>query len=69
METKVFVALRAFIVHQGKILIIRESSLYNKSPNKGKYDVVGGKVNPGERFDLALKREVEEEVGVARHYW
>lgn len=64
METKLFVATKAFIVHNGKVLILRESSNYTDGSNAQKYDVVGGRVKPGERFDESLKREVEEETGL-----
>jgi len=30
----------------------------------GKYDVVGGRVKPGQKFDESLKREVAEETGL-----
>jgi len=63
MEIKVYAAMRAFIVHNGKILLIRESLKY-ESPNQGKYDVPGGKVKPEERFDDCLTREIKEETGL-----
>lgn len=64
MEPKLFVATKAFIVHNGKVLILRESSQYQDGSNSGKYDVVGGRVKPGERFDDSLLREIEEETGL-----
>lgn len=64
MKPKLFVATKAFIIHNGKILILRESSQYQDGSNKGKYDVPGGRVKPGERFDEGLVREISEETGL-----
>src|SRR3989338_8203780 len=63
-DIKLFVAMKAFIVHQGKVFLLRESSHYGDGSNLGKYDVVGGRVKPGERFDAGLLREIEEETGL-----
>jgi len=59
-----FVATKAFIVHQGKVLLLKESSKYSDGTNAGRYDVVGGRVEPGERFDDSLLREIKEETGL-----
>lgn len=64
MEPKLFVATKAFIVHEGKILILREASAYLEGTNTSKYDIVGGRLKPGERFDDSLLREVKEETGL-----
>jgi 8-oxo-dGTP diphosphatase len=61
MDIKMFVATKAFINFNGKILILRESTKYSDGSNANKYDVVGGRVNPGQRFDESLLREIEEE--------
>jgi len=58
------VATKAFVVHDGKILIVRESNRYKNGTNVGKYDVPGGRVKPGERFDAGLLREIKEETGL-----
>ncbi|MCP3685444.1 MAG: NUDIX domain-containing protein [bacterium] len=63
-EVKLFVAMKAFIVFGGNILIIRESSAYEDGFKAGEYDVVGGRVKPGERFDTCLLREIKEECGL-----
>ena len=64
MDIKIFVATKAFIVKEGKILVVRESGKYADGTNEGSYDVVGGRLTPGERFDEALLREVKEETGL-----
>lgn len=63
-DIKLFVATKAFIVHAGKVLILRESSRYGDGSNTGAYDVAGGRVKPGQRFDESLRREITEETGL-----
>ncbi len=63
-NVKLFVATKAFILHNGKVLTLRESPQYVDGSNKGKYDVVGGRVTPGEKYDESLQREVQEETGI-----
>jgi 8-oxo-dGTP diphosphatase len=64
MEPKLFVAMKAFIIHDGKVLILRESSKYQEGTNAARYDIVGGRVKPGQRFDESLRREIREETGL-----
>lgn len=64
MGVKQFTATKAFIVYDNKILILRESPRYKEGTNHGKFDVVGGRVKPGERFDESLLREIKEETGL-----
>jgi 8-oxo-dGTP diphosphatase len=65
MVSKLFVATKAFIVNdEGKVLLVRESSKYKDGANAGRFDIVGGRVEPGQRFDESLKREVKEETGL-----
>jgi 8-oxo-dGTP diphosphatase len=64
MVDKLWVATKAFIVYNGKVLIIRESTKYVDGANPNKYDVVGGRIEPGQRFDDSLRREIREETGL-----
>ena len=64
MDVKIWVATKAFISYKGKILILREASKYKDGTNAGRYDVVGGRIEPGQRFDESLLREVKEETGL-----
>lgn len=56
-----WVATKAFILYKGKVLILQEAGDYKDGTNTGRYDVVGGRLNPGERFDESLLREIKEE--------
>lgn len=64
MEPKLFVATKAFIKYQNKVLIIRESTKYQDGTNADKFDVPGGRIKPGQKFDESLRREVKEETGL-----
>lgn len=65
MEPKLFVSMKAFVVHDGKVLILRESAKDAERTQVGRYDVAGGRVKPGQRFDENLLREIREETGLA----
>ena len=65
MEPKLFVATKALIFYNQKVLIIKESSKYKEGTNEGKFDLVGGRIKPGQRFDESLKREIKEETGLS----
>ena len=60
---KLMVGVKALIVNDGRVLIIREAS-YEEGTNLGKWDVPGGRINTKEFLDEALRREVWEEVGL-----
>ncbi len=61
---KLFVATKAFIFYKNRVLLLRESSKYEDGSNEGKYDVPGGRIEPGQRFDESLLREIREETGL-----
>lgn len=63
-EIKLFTAAKALILHKGKILLLQESPKYKDGTHPGEFDVVGGRVIPGEGFENCLKREVFEEIGL-----
>jgi 8-oxo-dGTP diphosphatase len=58
------VAMKAVIVQDGKILLLREATAYQEGTNAGRYDFPGGRVEPGEHFADGLLREVAEETGL-----
>ena len=66
MENKILqrIAGKAVIVHEEKVLIIRESAKYDDGTRAGKYDFPGGRVEPGESLHTALVRETKEECGL-----
>ncbi len=64
MVDKLFAAMKAFIVRDGKVLILRESTKYSDGSNASKYDIVGGRITPGEHFKESLLREIKEETGL-----
>jgi len=53
------VGVGAVIVQNKKILLVERAA----PPAAGMWAVPGGKVNPGERLQVALKREIFEETG------
>jgi len=61
---KLFVAMKAFILHEGKVLILEEAKGKESGTNPGKFEFPGGKMNPGEKPEEALVREVKEETGL-----
>lgn len=57
-----FFAQKAFIVHNGRLLLVRKSM---NDPNQpGKWEVPGGRMEFGEDVDPHIIREVREEVGI-----
>ena len=62
---KLFVGAKAIVVRpDGKALIVRESAAYDEGTEAGKWDVVGGRIEPEETLLDGLKREVKEESGL-----
>ena len=58
------IACKAVILHDGKVLVLREASSYDEGTKEGKYQMPGGRVELGEPFLDGLKREVMEETGL-----
>lgn len=58
------VAMKAVIVSDGKVLILREAKTYDDGTQTGRYHVPGGRIEIGENFEAALQREVREETGL-----
>lgn len=58
------IATKAIIEHDGKILLLREAATYGDGTQRGRWHVPGGRVEVGEHFEAALRREVQEEAGL-----
>ena len=58
------VAMKAVIVRDGKVLIVREAMTDPESSQHGRYGLPGGKLEPGEVWRDGLRREVREETGL-----
>lgn len=62
---KLFVGAKALIKnHDGKVLIVKEAGSYEEGSNIGRFDIVGGRIEPEEPILEGLKREVKEESGL-----
>jgi len=62
MMEKIMFAQKAFIINEGKVLLIKKSENAPVEPNK--WEVPGGRIKFGESIDEHIKREVREEVGI-----
>ncbi len=58
------VAAKAVIVKDGKLLILREAATYGDGTQRGRYHMPGGRIEVGEHFEDALRREIREETGL-----
>ena len=54
--------VRGVVKKEGKTLILRRHPKSRNNPHK--YELPGGKVDPGEFFDVALIREFKEETNL-----
>jgi 8-oxo-dGTP diphosphatase len=61
---KLFVGTKGVVHYKSKILLLRESSLYEEGAEEGKWDVPGGRIEEGETLQEGLLREVKEETGL-----
>lgn len=59
---EVIIGVKAVIVNNGKILLMKRSGDYGEISNS--WDIPGGRTNPGEEPLEGLKREVKEETGM-----
>ena len=58
-------AAKAVIVNkQGKVLLVREPAKNNLGSQHGLYGNPGGRIEPNEDYEVALRREVFEETGL-----
>lgn len=65
MKQKFFVANKAIILNEkNEVLLIQESPEDPVRSHPGKWDVVGGRMEFGEKPLEALAREVQEEIGM-----
>ena len=59
------VAMKAVIVNEhGLVLILCESGKHDTNTNGGRYQLPGGRVEPGEIYSDALDREIREETSL-----
>lgn len=58
------IAMKGIIVKDGKVLILREAATYGDGTQVGRYHVPGGRIEIGEKFEDALRREIMEETGL-----
>lgn len=61
---KLFVGTKGIVHHEGKILLLRESSAYVDGSDAGKWDVPGGRIESDETLSQGLLREIKEECGL-----
>ncbi len=58
-------AVMCILIYDSKIIM----AVRNQDPEKGRLDLVGGFVDPGENAEQALKRELQEELGIKKFSW
>jgi 8-oxo-dGTP diphosphatase len=59
------IAMKAVIVNdKGQVLIVREAATYGEGTQRGRYHMPGGRIEAGENFEDALRREIKEETSL-----
>ena len=58
------VAMKAVIAHQGRLLLLRESTTHDTNTHPEEWQFPGGRLDVGEPFADGLHREVMEETGL-----
>ena len=59
------IAVKAIIVHDGKLLVVRHKKYKDALPRASEYTAVpGGGVEPGEAITAVMERELIEELGI-----
>lgn len=61
---KLFIATKAFIIHENKVLVLREDVKSPDGTNPHSFDLPGGRLEPGEDVYTGLHRKVKEETGL-----
>lgn len=61
LKVPMIVAIRVILYRQGRVLLLRRTA---HGRDAGKWELPGGKVEEGQFFHDALKREVKEETGL-----
>jgi len=62
--TTQFIATKALIICDGKVLLLQESTQYKDGTSGDNWDVPGGRIETGQHFAESLAREVKEECGL-----
>lgn len=60
------ISVKALLVNDGKVLILRKAYYEGNGGKEGKWNTPGGRVELGEHWEDALKREVLEETGISQ---
>ncbi len=60
IPSKIHLGIYGVCVVDNKVLMIKKG----RGPYKGLFDLPGGKIEPGETLEEALRREINEETGV-----
>lgn len=66
-EARYHLGIKALIQNKtGHILILKKNSKNRSGLNPSHWDLPGGRIKNGDNIKIALKREVEEEIGIKK---